>query len=798
MKTFKLTIYLAAIITICQFGHSFAIGSEGDCSTESVLDTSQELLSLNHAFQKITSNKDKTEGSVLDQFVSGIEKAEIPHDVGENYVLIDVKNNLRLDLMAKDFIDQVELILSKKGFEHLNEDLKLALGENPLANFKAWYKKLLALADSNKKLKRKLNNNLVFQIYDSNGVAVPHSVHINSPNFRKRIKRNQDILKYNEIALDPEAQGLLLSLQKERLPFSNKTITVAKMSSIKKSEIKGNELTYYEQFCSDLLSLPEMKTEMYEVECDPKKKQKVKLSVKKGASEEVKKSLKPLFEATYNSHQKRSYFNILATINSEQFNSMPSPKQMVGNLDEFDETIKEQTYMELLFGENDETILQLRKWVKKNLSEIKKRLKKYNEENDPGIEFTIKNPKRIRRFEVLEQYSELLTLFPDAPWVNSQEFTIITPEGKKVLTGKSYLEKLVYYSKEYARGYLSPETIIAYGVGTGVAFLTGGNVMAGAVTKTIVKDAVNGIRYDRSVKETFEHTPFKIVSSVAGSAGFVPGEIPLGAFAGSVSGGIRSALTGQDFKKGMIVGAGFGALRTALPYDAAYPSVKMEVGQELTKSYAAKSITLDASTNALYHGSQGALVSLWQKDETLSEGFIKGSLYGGAESLIFSSLFGIRYDMFGRIDEGKLNKQFREESNYHPKVGTYGIQENNNKALYDEFWDSADGVPYRVAFGKWGWYTEKVMGGDASFSTPWFITSPIGHFGSAGTIAHEVSHQVQYRNLGGANFLIGYSIEAIKDGTRGSHMSSGDAELMSHQDFNKYEQYQSHGYGHNH
>ena len=58
------------------------------------------------------------------------------------------------------------------------------------------------------------------------------------------------------------------------------------------------------------------------------------------------------------------------------------------------------------------------------------------------------------------------------------------------------------------------------------------------------------------------------------------------------------------------------------------------------------------------------------------------------------------------------------------------------------------------------------MGRDASFSSPWFITGPINHFGGAGTIAHEVSHQIQLRDLGGANFLIGYVIESMKDGTR--------------------------------
>ena len=92
---------------------------------------------------------------------------------------------------------------------------------------------------------------------------------------------------------------------------------------------------------------------------------------------------------------------------------------------------------------------------------------------------------------------------------------------------------------------------------------------------------------------------------------------------------------------------------------------------------------------------------------------------------------------------------------------------------------------------------EKVLGGDASFSTPWFITGTIGHYGGAGTIAHEVSHQIQLRDLGGANFLIGYAIESMKDGTLGSHINSEEAEDLANRDFNRYEQYQGFGYGQN-
>ena len=145
--------------------------------------------------------------------------------------------------------------------------------------------------------------------------------------------------------------------------------------------------------------------------------------------------------------------------------------------------------------------------------------------------------------------------------------------------------------------------------------------------------------------------------------------------------------------------------------------------EEIDHAYAAKSILLDTSTNALYHGTQGAVVAAWEKDETAAIGFTKGVGYGAAESLVLTSMFGIKYDMFGTIHEKTLEKQFG-----HPKsrVGTAGMEKRKEDDLYDEFWKASKGVPYRVSYGKWGWYTQNVLGGDASFSTPWFITSPRG------------------------------------------------------------------------
>ena len=740
------------------------------------------------------------ENTPLSLFTERIEQIHLPENSTEHWPIIDTQHNLRIDLMAKDFIDQVELILDrdKPNFSYYQKTLQEIIAGKPVSNFKDWYLKLIEFSEDDKKLQRILNNKLVFQVYDARGVAQLHSVKVTGPNFRERVKRNQLILKYNKLALDPEAQGLLNTLSREPTePFSLNSITVTKMNKLKRSRIKQAKHEHYTKFCTEMLEDGEMEGQFYEVRCDPTAKNVVSLKIKRGAPREFRQTLKPLFESIYSSNRKYEYFSLLQNINGDrEFSNTPSPADFLENLDSFDDEVKEATYHQLLGSENDEITLALRKWIHRHRDEINLALVAYNNEHDPDIDFSINSRIRVRAHEAIEQYESLLKLFPEAPWIEQLEYSFVTDEGRKVLTGKNFARRLFFRVNEIAKNYVNPESIASYGAGVGVALLTGGNIMAGAITKTIVHDAVRGYRYDHSFKDSFNQTPYRIVSSVVNSAGFSPGAIPYAAFAGSVTGGLRSILTGQDLQKGIIVGAGFGTLRSALPYDVAFPTIQMSPGDVADAAYATKAVLLDVGTNALYHGAQGATVAVWDKQETARSGLIKGASYGAVESLVLSSLFGVRYDMFGLIQKNRLQKQFAQEARYHNNVDTHGIDHRNYFKQLDNFWDAAYGIDYRIATGNWGWYTENVMGGDASFSSPWFITGPKGHFDGAGTIAHELSHQVQYRDIGAANFLIGYSVEAIRDGTRGSHINHDDAEFISDKGFNKFEQYQSHGYGH--
>ena len=80
-----------------------------------------------------------------------------------------------------------------------------------------------------------------------------YTVIISAPNLRARILRNQNIVRYNEIALDPEGQAILRELSIPRVPFSTESLTVTKIGGIKKRQIKKSIIEYYEKFCEDLL-----------------------------------------------------------------------------------------------------------------------------------------------------------------------------------------------------------------------------------------------------------------------------------------------------------------------------------------------------------------------------------------------------------------------------------------------------------------------------------------------------------------------------------------------------------------
>ena len=132
---------------------------------------------------------------------------------------------------------------------------------------------------------------------------------------------------------------------------------------------------------------------------------------------------KPLFEATYGSHQKLDYFQTLSSVNDEEFDPFPSPEKFNENVDAFDEKIKEETYHQLLAAKMMKQFLSSENGLRKNYAEIEEKLEQYNKEHGTTLSFEVKNKKRIRRHEALEQYQTLLALFPEAPWVDEQAFT---------------------------------------------------------------------------------------------------------------------------------------------------------------------------------------------------------------------------------------------------------------------------------------------------------------------------------------------------------------------------------------
>ena len=717
--------------------------------------------------------------------------------------LVMMPQEIRADLIVIDIIDQVTSLLESRRFRKYKDELEVILNDDPIGNFSDWYQKILEIAQEDSRFKRKLNKNLVFQVYDKKGMAIVTIPKLLDKNFSAHIVRNNLIGKYNIYGADPESVNLLASFSPlEVEPFITDKLTVEKMKNIKNRYLKNKKRTYYEEFCKDYLEMENMITDYYKVRCKPNKKNPVSLRVSRNAPAEVRQTVKPLFESINSSRDKTEYTSILAELSGDSNDiQFQSPESILENLETYNDELKEYTYQNLLNAEDDKTVLKLRRWIKNNLEEIQQKINEYNSTNDDNLSFLVKRKIRVRRHEALEQYDTLLKLFPDAPWVSNQEFTLLNDKGRPILTGKSRLERVAWCTKEIAKKIISPENIISYSVGTGVALVTGGNLMAGAASKTLIRDAISGFKYDKTFKNTFRNTPLNLATSMATASGFTPGRVGYLAFVGSVHGGVRSAFTGQDIKTGMAVGAGYEIVRnTVLPHNIAHPTISLSPGEVIDQDYAIKSVLLESGFNASYHALQGATVSLIEKDETPLHGALKGAGYGLFETAVFVKLFGVQYDMHGLVgSEDKLREAFAAEAEYQKTVNARGIELTDTDTMTDNAYQASLDIGYRVGYGKTGWWVEKILEDDASFSAIGFVTSPVGHVkklnnGLPTLISHEVGlHQMQYRNLGGANFLIQYSIESAKHGTHGSHANADEARLADpDRDVNSLEQYMTH------
>lgn len=702
-----------------------------------------------------------------------------------NVIVIDGQA-FRIDLTIADLQDQVNVLIAKK-FPEYKAELN-----SVQEDFLTWIKKIKELSSLDKKLLRVLNNNLIFQLYDAKGVALPHMIGLTTKNRALKIARNKDIKKFNKVANDPEAR-LLVPGMSLTIPsvYQNTKFTVAKIKDLSANEIRKARTDYYEKYCDKLYWQEEESINPIQFECSPTKRYPITLARKSISLKQDKNDTVTLFNAIHAHPEK---YLITTLLQQElELDGEVTPNFVKNNQTKIEEILKEYTYQSLLSQEDDETVLKLRSWISQKHEEIMAKLQIYNEQNlNDQLDFKIKHPKfRVRRAEALDQYESLLKLFPDAPWIEGQAFTLVDANGKTIITGKNRLQKLAWRMGNTIKKVLSPENLVAYGVG-GALLMTTGNYMLASVSKQVIRDSIHGYRYDKSLRETFEQTPFDIAFSLTSVSGFSAGKIPYMMFVGSVHGGVRSAVTGQNVKTGMIVGAASEVLRSTLPREISHPTIALSPNQVIDGAYAAKSILLEAGFNSAYHGFQGATVAAIEGDR-IGIGAAKGAIYGVGETALMVSLFGIQYDMHGLIGEDILKEDFALEANYINEVRTYGIDLSRHDDLAADMVEASEIIDFRLAYGSTGQWVQKVLGNEASFSAPGFVTSPTGHLGSISTMSHEVAHQLQYWDMGGANFLITYGKISSKHGTHGSHENGFDVMVANpDRDVNVMEQYRDH------
>lgn len=152
---------------------------------------------------------------------------------GTQFVLYKEAENYRLDLALKDLVDQVTNITLKRRFNKYYRPLKNSY-QNGEDNFISWYQELKRLTRTDSKFKKAVNK-VKFQIYTKSSIALAPNYKLFSVNKLLNNTLLKRIIKYNKVANDPEATGLLMAHSLvEVSPYYTKGLTVAKYKKIKR------------------------------------------------------------------------------------------------------------------------------------------------------------------------------------------------------------------------------------------------------------------------------------------------------------------------------------------------------------------------------------------------------------------------------------------------------------------------------------------------------------------------------------------------------------------------------------
>ncbi len=655
-------------------------------------------------------------------------------NLGSTPEVYPLSERYRLDLSLVDLVDQATVIATK--YEGLNAVLKEAYADQ---NFTKWLEVLNLQADSNEKLKKELDKKLYMQFYSPSGIALlPDYKYIDFQKIKDNAKLS-NIKKYNRIANDPEANGILSLFQlKEWKPFYTKALSVSKVRELRFKELKKLRRTYYNAVLEQYKKYDKFAN--FTVN---------RHGLKALSNESMNSKSLRLFNKLQQLPNKHEIFFIL----SQSITNIPyadgmfviTPTFIHRNFKKVEEELREITLNQIIRSDDDQYLLAVRKYLQNNIEKVENDLKEYNQSNQSDLKIIyLDRQKKPRRLEALANLDTLIEIYPDSPWVTKERGVLFDKNGKEIFLdkrGKHFFSRLF-------NGLIQTETYISILAGTATLVSTSGNVPIAMSTQKIVKELIKTKRYDKEWNEFLKEAPKDIIDSILLGSGIGAGRLYKIIALGAGQGFLQSLLTGQDLRTGAAVGAGLNLIQ--------YYILPRSFARPMTDGFDSKSLAMNRKLELLektIKGTiQGSTVAALDGESILG-GAVKGSIYGLVSTQLLIWFAGTRYNPFKDFEHTEIDETMTLENEYQNLVGRGGEYAIDRQLILDANYRTGGLLPDMIS---------------ASITLPGNVSMSDQGYKRLTTMTHEASHLMQHHQSGVFGFyLFRYIPTSLRSGYDG-------------------------------
>jgi hypothetical protein len=642
------------------------------------------------------------------------------------------KPDLRIDLTIHDLIDQVnEIILNEfnntQYAQNLEDTLKSADGTiNRIKNFEQWYQRLNLLAESDSKLRSLLDEHLVLQEYDSFGTALKDNISF------YQLRRIHQIDHFNRIAQNPEAKGISKKL---RIDFP---LTVSTSADLSNHTIRKATRDFYREYEKEIAEINA--AESFKCEASTKTK------IEKLDADRIFDAIEKLPQKHYLLEAIDKRLNPKLPILQSGSRSLPKA-YILCNEQKLIPILKDLTWEKYFDQEDDEIILEMRRWLKKNKSNcencVTEKLSRFNQEHQTNLELPwLKRRGLPHRSEVIENFQILQAIYgSDEPWQDEIDTVLTNRRGKRVMIGYTRTGGAIRKAAEIIRQAVKYENLAGAAAGTSALLLSNGNIPLAITVNSLIKDTVSNRKYDHPAKELLTTIPIDLLQGALTLTGFQPGKffnlLGLGAGYGLTQG----IVTKQDPLKSALVGAAVEGGIGLLPVKIRNPMVNGIGHSALAKNAAIEIFTTSAKATL-----RGGLVAIIDKKDVVN-GMKNGAIYGAGIASLKIIILGARYNPFTGHSDQEIQDALKNENDFDNANGAPG-------GNYNITTDTINDTPFR----KDGLLPRFI---EASITLPGSVSMKNSHSIRIKIIAHEAHHLSQQEQLGLIQFYVEYLLESL-------------------------------------